>query len=168
MSLLNEKVTSVVQLDAVSKSNVILGPKQTVIESGLNYAFYVVKASPTVRDEAVVLLDVVTNQPIHLGNQLIISVIYSSDPDDPLSADPATAFEFGGLTPELTNYASYGSSAQFTEVERGYYSNQVNCYTSASSDYAGNNVHPVAAIFPFNGTGAITGTLLLKIQTTKF
>jgi hypothetical protein len=167
MSLLSENVKSVVQFGAVADSNVSIGLKGRV-ETGVNYKYYIGKCKPNVLDGTFLLLDVVTGKPINLSNQLLVSVIFYSDSEDPLTADSNTAFSLYGLTKDLSNSSGYGASTSIGDIDNVYYVNMISSYTSGSTDYTGNNAYPLAAIYCGGGSTNPTGTLVVKIQTTTF
>lgn len=165
MSLLSETVKSVVQYAAVSNTQFSIAP-EAIVETGVNYNFYTLKCNPTAIDTNFVLLDVETNEPVYLKNTIVTNVIFSSGPE--LVADNNTYFDLIGLTQDFSSYVYWGPAPNANDCNDGYIYELADSYTSASTDYTGNNEYPIPGIRPYGGTNPPSGTIVVKIQVARY
>lgn len=168
MSLLIEKVKTVMEFDHVTKANIALAPDSWV-SGGANYIYYSVKAEVAAVGVPVVLLDEATNLPVDCSNAIICSALFTSGPA--LTADTTTYFSLGGLSRDLSTFQEWYPNVTASNANNGHFYDNVDNYASSSYNYSGNEAHPIAAIqaFDTNSNPSVpTGTIHVKIVVARY
>lgn len=120
MSLLNEKVSTILSTTQLGSSVVPLVPNNTVVSGGVNVVTIQGVCTPTAIGEILVLVDPVTNQPLNSLGLLYESVVYTSEP--PLVVTGTPTFQLVAINPTNPNTYNFGIVPDASQINNVYHS----------------------------------------------
>jgi hypothetical protein len=164
MSLLSEKVATVLDFQDVNDSSIHLGTNSVVLP-GVNYFTLQGLCSPSAFNTNYLLLDAKGGQ-LDLQDVIVLSLEISSEPDVSVSSPNPALFSVIGLTANLgafVNYSPGATNMTLAQVNNKQYVNVVNGKSGAGVSYVNNENYPVPGLRVSPGPGTITSGIISVI-----
>jgi hypothetical protein len=156
MSLLSEKVATVLDFDTIYDSTIYLGV-DSIISPGVNYVTLQGFCAPSAFNTNYVLVDELGNQ-LDLENVIVLSLEVSSNPNVTVSSPNPALFTVIGLTSNLgasVNYSPAATNITVSQVNNQHYVNVMDGKSGSGVSYVNNVNYPIPGLRVSPGPGTI-------------
>ena len=164
MSLLSEKVATVLDFQDVSDSTIYLRADSVVLPGVNNFTLQGF-CSPSAFNTNYLLLDANSDQ-LDLQDVIVLSLEVSSEPDVSITSPNPALFSVIGLSTNLGAYVNYSPGATnmtLAQVNNKQYVNVVNGKSGAGVSYVNNENYPVPGLRVGPGPGSIDSGIISVI-----